>query len=82
MPSTGQIDMPCNPSLPPVSQCARFAASKASRPRPSVIMISVKWRKREMMKLTAKPTSPAAAVASTSPLSGSPQPNFEINPAV
>ena len=38
---------------PPVSQPALFAASCSSRPKPSVIMISVRWRKRAMMKLVA-----------------------------
>ena len=44
---------PCRPSAPPVSQCALLAASCSSRPRPSVIMISARWRKRAMMKLVS-----------------------------
>jgi len=73
---------PCRPSAPPVNQLALLAASASNRPRPSVIMISARWRKRAMMKLVRYPSTPAAAAAIIRPVSGSPHPHFAISPAV
>ena len=50
-PKIGQVWTPCRPSKPPVSQLALLAASCSSKPKPSVIMISARWRNRAMMKL-------------------------------
>ena len=51
MPNSGHMRTPCRPSAPPVSQLALLASSISRRPKPSVIMISARWRKRAMMKL-------------------------------
>ena len=74
--------MPCSPSEPPVSHSALLAASCRRKPRPMVIMIKVRWRKRAMMKLVAYPARPATAGPTTNPTSGSPQPYLEMMPAV
>src|SRR6516164_8720791 len=58
MPKSFHMRTPCRPSAPPVNQLALLAASASNRPRPSVIMISARWRKRAMMKLVRYPSTP------------------------
>ncbi len=82
MPSNFHMRTPCRPSAPPVSQLALFAASASNNPKPRVIMISARCRKRATTMLVRYPNSPAAAAAAISPVNGSPQPHFAIRPAV
>ena len=70
-PRIGAIVTPESPSLPPVSQLARFAISYRIDVMASVSMRSVSAFVRRISAPVAMPSSAAIAAAATSPMNGS-----------